>query len=142
MRRLHFSVGLAAVAVFLITGQFIRHHTPPMSELGAAARLLYRSRHIYILAGGLVNLMLGLYMQPQSAGWRERVQRISSGLVLLSPAILTAAFTLEPARGFHSEMLWSSAGLYALFGGCMGHWVSASALERSGAARADAATSN
>ena len=125
MRRLHFAVGVLTVADFLITGQLMRHHDPPMSALGDAARLLYRSRHIYILASGLVNLMLGIYLRMEAAGWRRTPQAIGSVLVLASAALLTAAFAMEPARGFQAEMPWSSTGLYALFGGCMLHLVSA-----------------
>jgi len=45
---------------------FLRH-APPLGALNDATRLLYRSRQLYILAGGLVNLMLGLYLLPASA---------------------------------------------------------------------------
>ncbi len=124
MRKLHFAVGVLTVAVFLATGQLMRHHTPPMGTLRDSTRLMYRSRHIYILASGLVNLMLGLYMQRRAAGWQAKVQAIGSMLLLLSSAPLVVAFALEPARGFQAEMWWSSAGLYALFGGCMAHLMS------------------
>jgi hypothetical protein len=59
MRRYLLWVGVLVVGVFLITGQFMRHHEPPMGTLGDSVRLMFRSRHIYILASGLVNLMLG-----------------------------------------------------------------------------------
>jgi hypothetical protein len=62
MRRLHLRVGVFAVVAFLITGQFIRHHIPPMVALSDSVRLMFRSRHIYILAAGLVNLILGVYI--------------------------------------------------------------------------------
>jgi peptidoglycan/LPS O-acetylase OafA/YrhL len=114
-------VGVAAVAAFLITGQLMRHHTPPMSTLTDSVRLIYRSRHIYILAGGLVNLMLGLYWRRQSRGWRRPVQTAGSALLLLAPALLVVAFAVEPAGGFHEETPWSHAGLYALFAGSMAH---------------------
>lgn len=124
MRRIHLAVGILTVLVFLATGQLIRHHTPRMAELGDAARLLYRSRHIYILAAGLVNLMLGLYIEQKPDGWRTAVQRVGSALLVLSSALLMTAFAAEPPRGFRPEMPWSSAGLYALFAGAMLHVVS------------------
>ena len=124
MRRLHLWAGGLGVAIFLITGQFMRHHQPPMGTLSDGARLMLRSRHIYILASGLVNLMLGLYMQRQKASWRQITQTTGSGFLAASTALLIVAFAVEPERGFQPEMWWSSAGLYALFAGCMAHLAS------------------
>src|SRR5277367_6736729 len=100
MRRFHLIAGIIAVTVFLITGLFMRHHQPPLETLGDAARLMYRSRHIYILAAGLINLILGLYLQRQAAGWRRIAQNAGSGLILASLVPLVLAFILEPKRGF------------------------------------------
>ncbi len=118
------AAGLGTVLAFVVTGQFMRYHTPPMSALSDADRLLYRSRHIYILAGGLVNLMLGLYVQPARAGWRRAAQRVGSALLLASAVLLVAAFAAEPQRGFRPEMKWSAAGIYAMFGGGLLHFIS------------------
>jgi len=117
MRRLHLAVGLFAVLVFVATGQFMRHHAPPMAALSDSDRLMFRSRHIYILAGGLVNLVLGLYFRLWPQGWRRKVQGVGSALLIVSPALLFVAFVLEPGRGFQAEMPWSSSGLFLLFGG-------------------------
>lgn len=129
MRASHLWIGVLTVAVFLLTGQFMRHHDPPMASLSHSLRLMHRSRHIYILAGGLVNLVLGLYLQREAAGWRRTAQTIGSLLLLAAPVLLITAFALEPQQGFREAMPWSSAGMYALFGGCMGHL--ASRLRRS-----------
>jgi len=121
MRRIHLAVGLLAVVAFLISGQVMHRQSPPVDSLGDSARLMLRSRHIYLLAGGLVNLMLGLYFIPKS-GWRGHLQRIAGLLLVVSPVLLGAAFVIEPARGFQpAGMWWSSPGLYALFGGAMAH---------------------
>jgi hypothetical protein len=120
MRATHLAAGLLTVVVFLASGQLLRHHHPPMDTLSDSARLMLRSRHIYILASGLVNLMLGLYMQ-RKAGWRGTLQLIGSGLLLISPTLLIVAFVTEPASGFRPELWWSSMGLYTLFGGAMLH---------------------
>jgi hypothetical protein len=124
MRKYHLWVGVLIVVVFLITGQFMRHHDPPMGTLGGSTRLMFRSRHIYLLASGLVNLMIGLYLQRQVEGWRRTIQMVGSGLLVASPALLILAFAVEPEKGFQTEMWWSASGLYALFAGCMGHLVS------------------
>ena len=125
MRRLHLWMGGLTVLTFVITGQVLKHHQPPLATLSESARLMFRSRHIYILASGLVNLMLGLYLAGYPAGWRGVTRMMGSWLVIASAALLLAAFTVEPERGFQEEMWWSSAGLYALFGGSMLHVISA-----------------
>lgn len=121
MRGLHLWAGGIGVAAFLVTGQFMRHHQPPMGALSEGVRLMLRSRHIYILASGLVNLMLGLYVRRQGAGWRGVTQAIGSGLLIGSTALLIIAFIIEPGKAFQEEMWWSHMGLYALFGGSMAH---------------------
>ena|SRR5436190_13957485 len=123
MRRIHWVAGVLTVVWFLVTGQMMRHHSPPLDQLGDAARLLYRSRHLYLLGSGLVNLMLGLYLQD-AAGWRGAVRIAGSIVVLLSPVLLTIAFLVEPPAGFRPEMQWGRLGLFALFGGSMLHLVS------------------
>src|ERR1700734_180538 len=40
MRRLHLVVGVVAIAVFVATGQFMRHHTPPIAALSDSDRLM------------------------------------------------------------------------------------------------------
>ena len=65
---------------------------------------MLRSRHIYILSSGLVNLMQGLYLRQQDAGWRRIVQAAGSWLVIASAVLLILAFTLEPEKGFQPEM--------------------------------------
>jgi hypothetical protein len=122
MRRLHLVVGLATVLAFVITGQVMSHHTPPMAALPDSTRLMFRSRHIYILASGLVNLMLGLYLSPQ-AGWRRIAQTFGGVLLLVSPVLLLLAFIVEPGRGFREDLPLSASGLFALFGGGTLHLV-------------------
>jgi len=131
MRRLHLAAGVLAVVAFLITGQFMRHHIPPMVTMSDSARLMYRSRHIYILAGGLVNLVLGVYWQRQAVGWRRLFQSTGSAFLVASPVLLVLAFVIEPGRGFQEEMRWSAAGLYALFAGSMVHLVCGATSEKS-----------
>jgi hypothetical protein len=125
LRRLHLAIGGLALILFLVTGQLMRHHVPPMSALGDGVRLLYRSRHIYLLASALVNLMLGLYLQFQSARWRRALQLSGSVFLAASPVLLALAFLEEPAAGFQEEMWRSAFGLYTLFLGSIAHLAAA-----------------
>jgi hypothetical protein len=91
---------------------------------------MYRSRHIYILAAGLVNLVLGVHFERHREGWRRTVQAGASALLIASPVLLIVAFTVEPGRGFREETPWSHAGLYALFAGSIAHFVCGAVTSR------------
>ena len=124
MRRIHLIAGIAGVLAFLITGHYMRH-IAGVETLGDSARLMFRSRHIYVLATALVNLMLGIYMHPRPSGWRLQAQYVGSALVIGSTGLMIMAFVVETKTGFREEMWQSAAGLYALFAGSMAHFGSA-----------------
>ena len=124
MRRLHFILGWVTVIAFLITGQLMRHHSPPMATMSDAVRLMYRSRHIYILAAGLLHLMLGIYWLPLER-WRRRAQAGGSVLLMSAIPLLIAAFFMEPGLDLRDATPWSHFGLYSLFGGAMLHAICA-----------------
>lgn len=97
MKALHLTVGWLAVAAFLLTGQYMDFHTPRMEELDDGARMLFRSRHIYILLAGLINLGIGIYFSYRTERWRKGLQVAGSLLILAAPFLLIGAFFHEPA---------------------------------------------
>jgi hypothetical protein len=123
VRRIHLIIGLLGVVVFLLTGQIMRHHVPSMHSLSAEVRMMYVSRHIYLLGASLVNLVLGLYLQMHPPGWRRSLQLFGSSLIALSAVSLLIAFVAEPALGLAGRSLRSYFGLIALFAGVMTHLV-------------------
>lgn len=123
MRRVHYTVGLLGVIAFVITGQVLGHHHPGMQSLTADVRMMYVSRHIYLLGAALVNLVLGLYLQVQPPGWRRVVQQIGSLLILLAAVSLLLAFITEPGLGMAGRSWRSYFGLIGLFTGVMTHTV-------------------
>lgn len=96
MKLLHLLVGALALLVFLLTGQYMDYLDVRSGALGETARVMYRSRHIYLLLAGLVNLGLGSYYGDGAGGGRKAIQVLGSALVLLAPALLLAAFFTEP----------------------------------------------
>jgi len=124
MRSVHLIIGLLFLVVFLLTGQFMEHHTPLMTSLPDGTRLLYRSRHIYILASAVANTLLGLYLTASNPGWRRLAQHSGSALFLLAPFLLTAAFMIEPGRKVDAAPGNAAYGLFALFLGTMVHLLS------------------
>jgi len=95
MRGLHLSVGIFSVIVFRLTGQILRRHQPPLGMLSDAARLMLRSRHIYILASGLVNLLILAFLVEPEKGFQPEMWRSAAGLYALfggSMAHLASSF--------------------------------------------------
>jgi hypothetical protein len=130
VRRAHLIVGVLGVIAFVITGQVMARHVPDVHSLSAEVRMMYVSRHIYLLGAALVNLVLGLYLQMNPPGWRRILQQIGSLLILLSPLGLLVAFMAEPALGMAGRSWRSFFGVIALFAGVMTHLVTGVTRER------------
>ena len=98
MKRLHLWVGAVALFLFLLSGQYMDYLEVRDNALGETARVMFRSRHIYLLLAGLVNLGLGAYFSHRGRGWRRRSQLLGSALVVVAPALMVAAFFAEPGE--------------------------------------------
>lgn len=134
LRTAHLVVGALTIGAFLVTGLVMGGHEPAMASLDWGDRLLFRSRHIYILAAGLVNLALGIrYALPDGAA-RRGAAVAGSLFALASAPMLFFAFFAEPMAGRGPGML-SALGLYALFGGVLLHAVASLRRGAQGVAR-------
>lgn len=116
LRMAHLVVGALTIGAFLVTGLVMYGHEPALSTMDWGDRLLFRSRHIYILAAGLVCLSLGLHYDLPVAPPRRALAIAGSLLALTSAPLLFFAFFAEPMAGRGAGAL-SALGLYALFGG-------------------------
>ena len=96
MKLLHIVVGAFVLFAFLLTGQYMNYLNVRSGALGDATRMMFRSRHIYILLASLVNLAIGTYFVRRTGGWRRMLQTFGSILVLAAPLLLLAAFFTEP----------------------------------------------
>jgi hypothetical protein len=119
-QRLHLIVGLLALIAFVLTGQVMKHHEPAMRELSEAVRLMYRSRHIYILAAAVPNALLALYYTPLKS-WRHWIQCVGCGVFLVAPFFATWAFFVEPERGFIGHSWHSAYPMFGIFGATLLH---------------------
>ena len=120
MKRTHFILGIVVVVIFLLTGQYMEYvHN---RELPDGARVLYRSRHIYILFNALINISLGLYVRFFAHGWRRSLQLIGSVLVMIAPMFLLAGFFYEPPRGA-AETKIAPYGIFATAIGMLFHLI-------------------
>src|SRR5215472_16467233 len=130
LRRTHLVVGILAVVAFLLTGQVMGHHHPRMEELSAELRLMFVSRHIYLLGAALVNLVLGLYLSVPQAAWRRSLQMVRPFLILFSAVSSLLAFIVEPPLGVAGRSWRSLLGMIALFAGVMTHLVASIGASR------------
>ena len=99
IRRVHLTIGVAGVLVFLGTGVYMRTGYD-VEGLSDGPRLLLRSRHIYLLLASLVNLALGAYFRPDEAHTlRRRSQVLGSLLLWAAPPMLVAGFFRDAVGG-------------------------------------------
>jgi hypothetical protein len=120
MKRFHLVFGLLLVVIFLLTGQYMRIHLHRLQYLPDGPRMLFRSRHIYILLAGLLNLGLGIYYTYRMCGWRRSLQFAGSILIILSPLAFIVAFFYEPRLADLDAPL-TGWGMYGIVAGTLFH---------------------
>lgn len=96
MKRFHQLFGLSVVLVFLLTGQYMDNYLGHLQGMADGPRMLYRSRHIYILLAGLLNIGIGVYFICHVERWRRVLQSLGSGLIAIATCLFIAAFFYEP----------------------------------------------
>lgn len=105
--RAHWLIGLLTLIAFPLTGQYMMHMAG-VPDLQEVPRLIFRSRHLFLLLAAVANLALST-SKPVSV-----IQRIASALIMLSPFLLIAAFFTDPARGLRSSQMFHLS-MYGLF---------------------------
>jgi len=123
MKKAHLIFGLAVVTVFLLTGQYMDKHFNHMVGVPDAPRLLYRTRHIFILLSGLLNLGIGAYFTYRIETWQRAIQLLGSFLIFAASVLFVIAFFYEPSRGDLRTPL-SHDGMYAIAAGALLHVIS------------------
>lgn len=119
MKRFHLIFGVLALVAFILTGQFMGRvlHSRDM-EVGV--RLLYRTRHIFLLLSGLSHILVGVYFVAAPSGWRKYLQIIGSVLLTAATGLFLAGFLIEPpARDLSTP--WSHWGTYLALAGTLFH---------------------
>lgn len=117
----HVVFGLLVVVAFLLTGQYMDRFHEHLRGMPDGPRMLYRSRHIYILLAGLLNLSLGTYLQPRPARLARALQVLGSALIVAATCMLVAAFFREPPLADLQHTPLSYWGLHAIFSGTLLH---------------------
>lgn len=103
---------------------------PHMDEVDDGMRMMLRSRHIYILLAGLVNIGVGAYFSYRTKLWRRILQGVGSILIILAPLLLILAFFYEP-RLENLQRTLTLPGIVSLFTGALLHLLSGAWQTRS-----------
>ena len=129
MKKVHLIFGVCVVIAFLLTGQYMDKYYNHMVGVADAPRLLYRTRHIFILLAGLLNLMIGTYFTLRIEIWRRAIQRLGSLLIFGASFLFVVAFFYEPNLSNLRTPL-SHWGMYAIAAGVVLHLASGVGEER------------
>ena len=120
MRRFHLIFGLTVLVVFLLTGQYMDRVHYHLMYMADGPRMLYRTRHIFILMSGLVHVGMGSYFRYQLTRARRGLQISGSILITIASVIFTIAFFYEPSlEELHTPL--SLAGTIAIAVGTLLH---------------------
>ena len=123
MKRFHLVFGLVVVIVFLLTGQYMDRYLEHLRAMPDGPRMLYRTRHIYILLAGLLNLGIGSYFSFHASQGRRITQLLGSGFIVLATVLFVAGFFYEPKLA-HLNTPLSHWGMYAIATGTFLHLLS------------------
>ena len=123
MKRFHLIFGFVVLVVFLLTGQYMDRFHEHLEYTPDGPRMLYRTRHIFILMSGLLHLGIGGYFFSRAQTWRRALQIIGSVLITIAPVLFTIAFFYEPnLQGLHAPL--SLIGMIIIAVGALLHVVS------------------
>ena len=133
MKVAHLVVGFVGLIAFVATGQYMAWVHAGLQGMPDGPRLFFRSAHIYLFWGALLNLVLGCYLARLERGPLRHVQSLGSLLILAGPFMLCVSFFAEQYNPELNRPLGQLAIFLAL-GGAVLHAVAALfAHARSGA---------
>ena len=120
MKRFHLIFGLLVIVVFLLTGQYMDKFLQHLEGMPDGPRMLYRTRHIFILLSGLLNVGIGTYFSYGVTRWRRVLQFLGSGLIVVATALFVVGFFTEPKLSGLATP-WSHQGMYLIAYGTLLH---------------------
>ena len=129
MRRFHLTIGILLLIAFVLTGQFMDRYYNHMEGVEVGLRLLYRTRHIFILFAGLLNLGIGTYYRSEPQRWRSVLQYLGSLLIVVASGLLVAAFFYDSVRADLRTPLTHWAA-YLILPGTFCHVIATAGRER------------
>jgi hypothetical protein len=123
MKKIHLIFGAAVVVAFLLTGQYMDKIYNHLVGMADGPRLLYRTRHIFILLSGLLNLGIGAYFTDRLEPLQRAMQLLGSLLIFVASFLFLIAFFYEPSSGT-LRTPFSHWGTYTIATGALLHVIS------------------
>ena len=123
MKRFHLIFGLLMLVAFLLTGQYMDRFLEHLRGMADGPRMLYRSRHIYILFSALLHLGIGTYFAYRRDILRKTLQLLASLLITIASVLFIMAFFKEPQLT-NLYVPLSSQGIYITVAGVLLHLLS------------------
>ena len=123
MKKAHLIFGALMLVAFLLTGQYMDKFYNHMRGVPDGPRLLYRTRHIFILLSGLLNLAMAAYFTYRTLPRQSTIHVLGSLLVFSACVLFVAAFFYEP-RLNNLQTPLSHWGAYAIAAGTLLHVLS------------------
>lgn len=112
------------LVAFVLTGQYMDRVHDHLVGMPDGPRMLYRTRHLFILLTGLVHLGLGAYLTLRPLPLARIGQRFGSVLITAASLLFVAGFFHEPRLpGLETPL--SHWGAYAVLAGVLLHVASA-----------------
>jgi len=105
--RAHWVVGLLALIIFPLSGLYMLKFAA-VPALDGVSRLIFRSRHLFLMLTAVANLALA------GSNPTGLARKLASVLILISPPLLLASFFIDPRRGVSSSAIFHLA-MYGLF---------------------------
>ena len=96
MKRFHLIFGLVMLVAFLLTGQYMDRFHEHLRNMADGPRMLYRTRHIFILFSGLLHLGIATYFSYRFDATRRTLQIVGSLLITVASVLFIIAFFYEP----------------------------------------------
>lgn len=123
MKKFHAVFGLVVVSIFLLTGQYMDKYLHHLHDMPDGPRMLYRTRHIFILLAGLLHIGIGSYFTLRTTQTRRVMQLLGSALIVIATVLFVVAFFYEPELTNLKTPL-SHWGMYSIFAGTFLHLLS------------------
>ena len=111
-RNWHLIVGSLGLLLFALQGQYMTR-VLIVTDLPDAARMMYRSAHIYLMLACVANICAG-YFAPYTA-LTNHLQRLIRLVILISPAMFIWSFFNESTISDLDRPI-ATAALFLLFG--------------------------
>ena len=111
------------LVAFLLTGQYMDRFHEHLRNMADGPRMLYRTRHIFILFSGLLHLGIGTYFRYRVDAQRRILQMVGSLLATVASVLFIIAFFYEPHLT-HLHAPLSKAGVIMITIGALLHVLS------------------